>query len=123
MQLCPHFRRPADRNAALAINGNNRKAALRHRVGLDDGAPESTIPIEQLVAAGAGVDDARIAELTAQTHVDDAANIQALYTELSRIGVDFVVPAGCTLRPGRQKDLFLRVIRERFPSLPRNSDR
>lgn len=48
---------------------------------------------------------------------DDEAGIRALYKELAAVGVDFVMPGGLTLRPGRQKDLFLRTLEEVEPEL------
>jgi hypothetical protein len=33
------------------------------------------------------------------------------------VGADFVFPGGLTLRPGRQKDLFLAMVDERYPQL------
>lgn len=48
---------------------------------------------------------------------DDEAGIRALYEELAAVGVDFVMPGGLTLRPGRQKDLFLRTLEEVEPEL------
>jgi len=48
---------------------------------------------------------------------DDEAGIRVLYTELAAIGVDFVMPGGLTLRPGRQKDLYLKTLGEYRPEL------
>ena len=48
---------------------------------------------------------------------DDEAGIRGLYAELAAIGVDFVMPGGLTLRPGRQKDLYLRTLEEYRPEL------
>ncbi len=42
---------------------------------------------------------------------DGADSVRALYAELADIGVDFVMPGGLTLRPGRQKDLYLETLR------------
>ena len=51
-------------------------------------------------------------------HISDTEeNVRALFDMLLDVGVDFVMPAGLTLRPGRQKDFFLAVIEERFPDL------
>ena len=41
--------------------------------------------------------------------------VTTLYRRLSNVGVDFIVPGGLTLRPGRQKDTFLKIIRQKFP--------
>lgn len=48
---------------------------------------------------------------------DDEEGIRALYGELAQIGVDFVMPGGLTLRPGRQKDLYLDTLEKRRPDL------
>ncbi|MCP4148161.1 MAG: radical SAM protein, partial [bacterium] len=48
---------------------------------------------------------------------DTRENISCLAKNLKDIGVDFVIPAGLTLRPGRQKDVYLAVIEENFPDL------
>lgn len=48
---------------------------------------------------------------------DDEAGIRALYEELAAVGVDFVLPGGLTLRPGRQKDLFLDTLGRERPDL------
>jgi hypothetical protein len=40
-----------------------------------------------------------------------------LYETLAGIGVDFIIPAGLTLRPGKQKDIFMETIRVHFPQL------
>lgn len=41
----------------------------------------------------------------------------ALFASATEAGADFIYPGGLTLRPGRQKDLFLSVVAEHFPSL------
>lgn len=48
---------------------------------------------------------------------DDEEGIRALYEELAGVGVDFVMPGGLTLRPGRQKDLYLDTLEECRPDL------
>ncbi len=48
---------------------------------------------------------------------DDEPGIRALYAELAALGVDFVMPGGLTLRPGRQKDLYLETLEEYRPEL------
>jgi len=48
---------------------------------------------------------------------DDEEGIRALYEKLAGLGVDFVMPGGLTLRPGRQKDLYLRTLEEVRPGL------
>jgi DNA repair photolyase len=46
---------------------------------------------------------------------DTESNIAALLTKFKDLQVDFVMPGGLTLRPGRQKELFLNLINTRFP--------
>jgi DNA repair photolyase len=48
---------------------------------------------------------------------DRDGDFDALAARLAGIGVDFVLPGGLTLRPGRQKDVFLGTIRRVFPDL------
>jgi DNA repair photolyase len=48
---------------------------------------------------------------------DGEAELRALAARLRDIGVDFVLPGGLTLRPGRQKDHFFAVLRSYRPDL------
>jgi DNA repair photolyase len=48
---------------------------------------------------------------------DDATSLGALAERLAEIGVDFVLPGGLTLRPGRQKDAFFDTLRASNPDL------
>lgn len=48
---------------------------------------------------------------------DAPEQLDDLYKTLSGIGVDFIMPGGLTLRPGRQKDLFLEVLDHHYPHL------
>ncbi len=48
---------------------------------------------------------------------DTPENLTPLYRRLAEIGVDFIMPGSLTLRPGRQKDVYMRVIGDRFPDL------
>ncbi|MFW6289048.1 MAG: radical SAM protein [Spirochaetota bacterium] len=48
---------------------------------------------------------------------DDPGTVGSLYDTLSRTGVDFVVPGGLTLRPGRQKEFFMEALGETYPEL------
>jgi DNA repair photolyase len=48
---------------------------------------------------------------------DRDGDFEALSSRLAEIGVDFVLPGGLTLRPGRQKDVFLDALRGAFPDL------
>ena len=50
--------------------------------------------------------------------ISDTGEALARLLELCRAsGVDFVIPGGLTLRPGRQKDFFLERLRTAFPDL------
>ncbi len=48
---------------------------------------------------------------------DGEDNIRRLYELAGSIGVDFLMPGGLTLRPGRQKDLYLSTIKAWRPDL------
>jgi DNA repair photolyase len=48
---------------------------------------------------------------------DDFESIRALFTKLKEMKVDFIIPGGLTLRPGRQKTLFLETIQSYFPDV------
>jgi DNA repair photolyase len=48
---------------------------------------------------------------------DTEENIDTLFSTLLGVGVDFIMPGGLTLRPGRQKDFYLARIRQAYPSL------
>lgn len=48
---------------------------------------------------------------------DTDENIQGLFDIAEDVGADFIMPGGLTLRPGRQKQFFLRRLRETFPHL------
>jgi hypothetical protein len=48
---------------------------------------------------------------------DGDGDVAALADRLAGIGIDFVLPGGLTLRPGRQKDLFLSALRRTHPEL------
>ena len=48
---------------------------------------------------------------------DTDENIAGLYDRLQAIGVDFIMPGGLTLRPGRQKDFFMGHLRRHQPDL------
>ncbi|MCP4131306.1 MAG: radical SAM protein [bacterium] len=51
---------------------------------------------------------------------DNSENILKLVERLAAIGVDFIYPGGLTLRPGRQKDLFMHTLRQHFPHLEKS---
>jgi hypothetical protein len=48
---------------------------------------------------------------------DGDGDIEALAGQLAEIGVDFVLPGGLTLRPGRQKEIFFAALRRTRPEL------
>ncbi|MEO3944653.1 radical SAM protein [Gorillibacterium sp. CAU 1737] len=48
---------------------------------------------------------------------DHSAHLAALMQKLTELKVDFMMPGGLTLRPGRQKELFLDTVRGRLPHL------
>jgi DNA repair photolyase len=48
---------------------------------------------------------------------DRDGDFEALASRLAEIGVDFALPGGLTLRPGRQKVTFLDALRGSFPEL------
>jgi DNA repair photolyase len=48
---------------------------------------------------------------------DTEESIRALYEAVSAIGVDFVMAGGVTLRPGRQKDFYLKALGSYRPDL------
>lgn len=48
---------------------------------------------------------------------DGSDSISRLYAACAEIGVDFVMPGGLTLRPGRQKDFYLHALEAFRPDL------
>jgi len=48
---------------------------------------------------------------------DGPREVRRLYERLVDAGVDFIQPGGLTLRPGRQKDYFMRRLRRTHPDL------
>lgn len=46
---------------------------------------------------------------------DTEENMRGLATDAKRVGAEFILFAGMTLKPGRQKDYFLRVVKAHFP--------
>ena len=48
---------------------------------------------------------------------DNEENLKNMVKEMAEAGVQFILPGGLTLKPGRQKDFFLRVMKEHFPEL------
>lgn len=47
---------------------------------------------------------------------DSKESIAALAAKMSEIGIDFAIPGTLTLRPGRQKSIYLKKIREEYPN-------
>ena len=48
---------------------------------------------------------------------DGSDNIKTLLTKLKEAKIDFVIPGLLTLRPGKQKEFFMRTIEKYFPTL------
>jgi DNA repair photolyase len=48
---------------------------------------------------------------------DGEASIRALYAACADAGVDFIMPGGLTLRPGRQKDFYIKALKAYRPDL------
>jgi len=48
---------------------------------------------------------------------DTYENIHKLVGHLKELNVDFIIPGELTLRPGKQKDIFMNVIKDKFPNL------
>jgi hypothetical protein len=48
---------------------------------------------------------------------DGTESMAALYSACAEAGVDFVMPGGLTLRPGRQKEFYLKALSEYRPEL------
>ena len=48
---------------------------------------------------------------------DDNDTVRQLYAQATDAGVDFLMPGGLTLRPGRQKDCYLATIQAHYPQL------
>lgn len=51
---------------------------------------------------------------------DTEENIRRLFEQLAAINVDFIIPGCLTLRPGRQKDTFMKLIANHFPEKMEN---
>ncbi len=48
---------------------------------------------------------------------DSVESIGTTVSTLSELGVDYVTPGYLTLRPGRQKEFYMKMISEKYPSL------
>jgi len=50
---------------------------------------------------------------------DTEENLKVLYSRLAEVNVDFIMPSGLTLRPGRQKEYFMGHLERHRPDLVR----
>ena len=48
---------------------------------------------------------------------DSKEDIAKLYETVAATGVDFIMPGGLTLRPGKQKDVYMDIIKLKFPRI------
>ena len=48
---------------------------------------------------------------------DSEDSIRRLFSVLAETGVDFIMPGSLTLRPGRQKDIYMKLIADRYPDM------
>jgi len=71
--------------------------------------------VRQFRAAGIPVCILAMPLLPCIADTDEKAG--ALFTTLADLGVNCIIPGGLTLRPGRQKETYLDVIRTRYPHL------
>jgi DNA repair photolyase len=78
-------------------------------------AEERLEVVRQFRAAGIPVCILAMPLLPYIADTDEKAGM--LFNTLARLGVNSIVPGGLTLRPGRQKELYLDVIREHYPHL------
>ncbi len=46
---------------------------------------------------------------------DTEENMKTLFGKLKSLNVDFIMPGGLTLRPGRQKDVFMELVKREYP--------
>ncbi len=53
---------------------------------------------------------------------DTQENMMALFEKLKSLDVDFILPGGLTLRPGRQKDFFMDLIKKEYPEYLKGFD-
>ncbi len=54
---------------------------------------------------------------------DSEESVTKLFEMIEDIDVDFIIPGYLTLRPGRQKDLYMEVIRKNFPDLEKSYEK
>ena len=48
---------------------------------------------------------------------DSEDSLRRLFAALAEVGVDFIMPGSLTLRPGRQKDIYMKLIADRYPEM------
>lgn len=108
------------------LNGKAGFLLMMSLVTLDDGLRQvfepGASPIEERLATLAAFRQRGVAVGVAAMPLlpflsDGAAETARLFRRLSEIGVDFVLPGGLTLRPGRQKEAFLATLRTARPDL------
>lgn len=54
---------------------------------------------------------------------DQPDQVENLYIEAKKAGADFLSPAGLTLRPGCQKELYLKTLKKEFPELLKDTEK
>jgi len=108
------------------VNKKNRFLLMVSLTTLDDDIraifePAASLVKERLKAvrefkrAGCAVGVLAIPLLPGLT--DTKENFEGLVSELNGMDVDFVMPGGLTLRPGRQKAFFINRLKKHFPAL------
>ena len=48
---------------------------------------------------------------------DSDENLESMVESAAEAGVQYILPGGMTLKPGRQKDYFMKVMKEHYPEL------
>ncbi len=92
---------------AMTVTGTDEE----HRRRFEPGASTYAERLETLSAfAAAGISTGALAMPLLPFINDDAASISALFGALKETGVRYIMPGGMTLRPGRQKDLYLETV-------------
>jgi len=93
----------------LAVTVTGLDESLRGR--LEPGASSYLERLETLAAfSAAGAVTGALAMPLFPLLNDDAASIRALFGALKETGVKYAMPGGMTLRPGRQKDLYIDTL-------------
>jgi DNA repair photolyase len=107
-----------NRGAGFVLNMTIMTLDEEVRRGFEPGASPISERIETLRAFHArGIPVGVMAMPLLPFISDGEEDIQALVRTLKDAGAAFVMPGGLTLRPGRQKDCYMRVIAERYPGL------